>query len=154
MKKLLLGIVILLLGTLPILAQTEVTLHFYNNGSQDFTVSEYGKIYFDNGYLYIDEGTSTPYSFEVANIQKMLFSHTLDIEDIATDDLRIYPNPASTYLKIESNREQNHYQIFSMEGRILQTGVCKNGESIGLSTLPQGLYLINVDGQTFKITKL
>ena len=76
MKRLLLGLVIVCLGSLYVAAQTEVSIKLHNSTDQNFTVSDYGKIYFENGYLYISEGTGTPYSFEIANIQKMTFSHT------------------------------------------------------------------------------
>lgn len=154
MKKLLLGLLMGCLGLLSAKAQTEVFIQLHNSTDQNFTVSDYGKIYFENGYLYISEGTGTPYSFEVANIQKMTFSHTVSIEDIITANIKIYPNPANSYLKIESDNYDNFYQIYSMDGRLVLAGKSSNGESIDISALKKGLYLINVDGQTFKITKL
>lgn len=154
MKRLLLGLVIVCLGSLYVAAQTEVSIKLHNSTDQSFTISDYGKIYFENGYLYISEGTGTPYSFEIANIQKMTFSHTVDIEDIATADMKIYPNPANGYIKIEGKNFDNHYQIYSMDGSLVLSGRSNNGESIDITSLRKGLYLINVDGQTFKITKL
>lgn len=154
MKKLFIWIVFLCIGHIGAFAQTDVHIHFYNTNNQDFTVSEYGKIYFNNGYLLIDEGTGVPFSFEVANIQKMTFDHTLDIETFESSDFKVYPNPASSFLKIESSQEMNHYQLFTLEGRLVLSGCCRNGESINVSDLSKGLYLIQVNGQTTKISKL
>lgn len=135
-------------------AQTQVSLHFYNAGSQEFSVSNAGKIYFDNGYLFIDDGNTVPFSFQVSTIQKMLFSAPANLSEIETANFKIYPNPANNFIKISSNRSENDYQILSMDGRLVMTGSCRNEESINISALSKGLYLIKVDGQTFKISKL
>lgn len=154
MKKSFLCLVLILLCGFASKAQTQVTLHFYNAGSQEFSVSEAGKIYFDNGYLYIDDGNTVPYSFQVSMIRKMLFAAPVSIDEIETPDFKIYPNPANNFIKISSNRPEISYQIFTMDGRLIMTGSCGNEENINISALSKGLYLIKVDGQTFKISKL
>lgn len=135
-------------------AQTDVHIHFYNTNSQNFSVSEYGKLYFENGYLFINEGSGAPYAFEVASIRKITLDHPLSIEDIVTSDLKIYPNPANSHIKIESSQDLNPYQIYAMDGRLMLSGICQNGESINVGDLSKGLYLIKVNGQTYKISKL
>ncbi len=156
MKRLLICIVLLSCFALSSMAQTEVTLHFNNNASsQSFNISEAGKLYFDNGYLYIDDGTMVPYSFEVSTIQKVLLASTMEIEEIVTPDFNIYPNPASSFLRISSSDHSNTaYQIFSLDGRLMLSGVCMPEESIDVSHLSNGLYLVKVNNKTFKITKL
>lgn len=135
-------------------AQVTVEVQLISSGTQSFSVSEAGKIYFDNGYLMVDDGNDAPFSFPLSDIRKVLFSGTTSVETIENDHIRMYPNPATTFLRISSDRNSDsRYQIFSIDGRLLMSGVCKQEETINISRLPKGLYLIKVDGKTFKISK-
>lgn len=135
-------------------AQVNVEVQLISSGTQSFSVSETGKIYFDNGFLMVDDGDNIPFSFPLSDIRKVLFSGTTSVEAIESDHIRIYPNPATTFLRISSDRNSDsRYQIFSIDGRLLMSGVCKQEETINISRLPKGLYLIKVDDKTFKISK-
>ena len=141
-------------GILLCSAQVTVELQLIDSGTQSFSVSEAGKIYFDNGYLMVDDGNNVPFSFLLSDIRKVLFSNPVSIETVESDHIRIYPNPATTFLRISSDlNRDSHYQIFSIDGRLLMSGVCKQEETINIGRLPKGLYLIKVDGKTFKISK-
>ena len=152
-KKTILSL-LLLTGIFLCSAQVTVEIQLISSGTQSFSVSETGKIYFDNGYLMIDDGDNVPFSFSISDIQKVLFSGTTSVETIESDDIRIYPNPATTFLRISSDSiNDSQYQIYSIDGRLLMSGVCRREETINISKLPKGLYLIKVDGKTFKIRK-
>ena len=136
-------------------AQTEVKLQMRDSGSHTLTVSDAGKIYFDNGYMLVDEGNGIPYSFLLSDIKKVMFDHITSVETLETPNIRIYPNPATNYLKISS--EQNTaipYQIFALDGRLVLSGSAHSEEPIAISSLAKGLYLLKIDGKTFKISKL
>lgn len=157
-KNHLFGFIILifsLINVFPSWGQTEVNLHFSSGSDQIFTVSEAGKLFFENGYLYIYDGTSVPYSFEVSSISKMTFNTLVNIEDIATDNLRVYPNPVSNYLKIHNAlNAQSTYAIYAMDGRLLLSGRYSNDNPIDISYLSTGLYILKTEGQSIKISKL
>ncbi|MBO4503429.1 MAG: T9SS type A sorting domain-containing protein [Bacteroidales bacterium] len=140
----------------PSLAQTTtVDVHLSSGTIQSYEIANNGKLYFENNYLLIEDGLNAPYSIPVSDIQKLLFSYNVGIQDIETPECKIYPNPASSYLKISSTENnQNQYQLFSYDGKMLLDGSCGNDESIDIQALPKGLYLIKVNGRTFKITKL
>lgn len=154
-KQTLSAILLLAIGILAGKAQTTVEVRLQDGGVHSYEMGATGKLYFQNDYLFIDDGTNIPYSHLVSNIEKMLFSYEVSIEDIETADCKVYPNPASSFLKINvNNTDIIHYQLFSIDGRMLMAGDCHNDEGINVSTLPQGLYLLKVNGQTFKISKL
>lgn len=136
-------------------AQTSVTLTFKDNSTQEFMVDLSGKIYFENNYLYIDEGTGLPYSFAVDNIRKITLPHDVNVEDIVTDDFTIYPNPVLNTLHIHSGKIGQHpYQLYTLDGRLLLKGVCLEDETLNLQHLPSGLYLLKIGSSTIKISKL
>ena len=134
---------------------TIVDVHLNGGGTQSFEIADNGKLYFQNDYLFIEDGLNLPYSFQVSSIQKMTFSYVEGIQEIETDECRIYPNPSSSYLKISSqNADLNHYQVFSSDGRMVLEGISRNDESVDIHALAKGLYMVKVNDKTFKITKL
>lgn len=135
-------------------AQTEVTLYLHNSSTQIFSVNETGKIYFENDNLIIDDGTAVPYNFEISSIQKMIFDAPVNIEDITTPEFKIYPNPVSSFLKISGTSYPVHYEIFAMDGRLMMVGNSNSETTLDMSSFEKGLYLIKVNGKTFKISKL
>lgn len=157
-KNHLFGFIILifsLMNVFPSWGQTEVNLQFYSGGDQVFTVSEAGKLYFDNGYLYINDGTSIPYSFEVAAIQKMTFNSLSSVDNIEADNITVYPNPTSNYLRINNSlHSQGSYTLYSIDGCLLKRGRYANNESIDISNLSTGLYILKTEDKTLKISKL
>lgn len=157
MKQLRLFLIILSLGcmTASLQAQTVVTISFHTAADQTLTVSESGKLYFSDQYLYVNEGSGIPYSFLLSAISKITFADGTGVEDIVTDQVHIYPNPAHDYIRICNLQETSSiYSLYSYDGRLLQSGTCQNDESISLSRYAKGLYLLKVDGLTFKISKL
>ena len=137
------------------MAQTKVTLTFQNASTQEIEVSAYGKIYFSNDYMYIDDGTAVPYSFAVSDIRKMMFDEVLGVNDITTETFKVYPNPVHNELYISSNDFQPHpYQLFSTDGRLLMQGESQEGSPINVSDLPTGLYILKINNSSFKISKL
>ena len=139
----------------PAHAQTEVTISFYSAAQQTLTVSDAGKLYFQDNYLYVQEGSGVPYSFLLSAISKITFAEVTGVENIETAEVRIYPNPAADYVRIHKNgAERSLYSLYSSDGRLLQSGVCQNDEPIDVQRYAKGLYLLQVDGVTFKISKL
>ena len=137
------------------MAQTKVTLTFQNASTQEIDVSSYGKIYFSGDYMYIDNGSATPYSFAVSNIRKMTFNEVLGVPEITTEAFKVYPNPVHNQLYISGNDYTPYpYTIFSIDGRLLLRGEVQNGEPVNVSELPTGLYILKVNNTSLKINKL
>lgn len=153
-KALIYTVSLFILSAMQLKAQTEVTLYLHNSSTQIFSVNETGKIYFENDNLIIDDGTAVPYNFEISSIQKMIFDAPVNIEDITTPEFKIYPNPVSSFLKISGTSYPVHYEIFAMDGRLMMVGNSNSETTLDMSSFEKGLYLIKVNGKTFKISKL
>jgi hypothetical protein len=77
---------------------------------------------------------------------------TIQDKDVDVGAVRIYPNPASSFIYIEGlNAEGSHYSIVNAAGFVMQSGyVLANSRINLLNDLPKGLYVMNVqnnDGQ-------
>jgi hypothetical protein len=71
---------------------------------------------------------------------------TLEDENIS-NKLNIYPNPVKDILQLPNN---SNYTISNLQGCTLATGTGEQGD---VSTLPQGVYLINIEGRVAKFVK-
>jgi hypothetical protein len=66
---------------------------------------------------------------------------------------RIFPNPATKYIVVESELKQAQYKLLSSEGKMIKQGVLDQFQEISISEIPEGLYvflLISKKGIGFK----
>ncbi|AZA51667.1 T9SS C-terminal target domain-containing protein [Chryseobacterium sp. G0201] len=76
---------------------------------------------------------------------------TLNVNDIKTTDVSIYPNPTSDFVNIKSPIDVMSLSLFSIDGRKLFENYKEN--KIDISSYNTGIYILNVvlkDGTTFK----
>jgi hypothetical protein len=76
---------------------------------------------------------------------------TTGISNLTSKTLKIYPNPTEGILNIETeNNALPNVKLITVQGNvILQT----QSNSIDLSPYEKGIYLLQIDGKTFKIRK-
>ena len=81
------------------------------------------------------------------------------VDDIETDDFKIYPNPTSGIIFVEtchgaSLQDQTEYRITNLLGQTLMTGkINDENQQIDVSALSFGMYFITFDNRTLKFTK-
>ena len=59
----------------------------------------------------------------------------------AMEELKIYPNPATEYVRIKSGNLIN-YELRNLEGKLLKSG--NSDERIDVRNLPEGMYIIQL----------
>ena len=85
-----------------------------------------------------------------------IHSSFTSIGDANTDGFWLYPNPTDGLLHIvglpqcDSPTGQTEYRITNLMGQTLLTGIL-NGETIDISALSNGVYLLKIKNSTFKI---
>lgn len=74
-----------------------------------------------------------------------------------TNDLEVFPNPVTDILSLKSSTIQDFkYAVFNTEGKKILQATVANGKlinTINLSTLPSGLYLLQIEAQSSSFTK-
>jgi len=82
------------------------------------------------------------------------FSNTSATDNIySTNNLHIYPNPASYELKITNYDVNGNYEIIDLTGTQIVNGQWENGKSINVSSLPAGIYILKIDNWYGKFVK-
>lgn len=75
-------------------------------------------------------------------LDNVVFQTTASVGQVEQNSFRIYPNPVSSVLNIESNSEVKSVEIFDLTGRKVAVSVLNN--TVNVSSLTQGTYIINI----------
>ncbi|ESU24170.1 hypothetical protein FEDK69T_06060 [Flavobacterium enshiense DK69] len=90
------------------------------------------------------------------NISLEGVAQTLTNDENSIPDFVVYPNPATDVVHIVHRLNSLNYQLFGIDGKLIQKGPLENNE-INLSHLTAGLYLLQLEGdgklETKKILK-
>ena len=140
---------------------TKVTID-QTNGTDTYTMYNSGKMYFSGNVLVIDTiGNGNVAKKSLSVIEKMTFA---TVEVSSTDEeillssspsLSVSPVPAVDALTIHTSLEGTFsYTIYEMSGKIILEGEAKNGESLNVSNLAQGVYFLKVNNSFLKFSKL
>ena len=83
------------------------------------------------------------------------FCNYLTVNNIAPQNISIYPNPATSELNVNGVTAEKNYALFNVTGIIEQSGTLKQGNnSIAIQSLPPGIHLLelsdNESGKTVK----
>lgn len=119
-----------------------------------------GRFTFSNNNLLINYLSGPVETYSLSNISKLTFkSAVTGVDELSlpgTLTLRVYPNPVTDVIYIQ-NAPETSYQlsIYRITGSLVLTNKMSSGDkSIDVSFLQSGLYLLNVNGVTFKFVKL
>ncbi len=99
-----------------------------NDGDMDLVLST---------YILRNDGTPTAIQTHKSSPNKIL----------------IYPNPASTVLNIFSEQKMNAYEVFDLQGRLVQQDKYHNsGNAISILQLPAGSFLLKLLSENSMVT--
>ncbi|MGC4040576.1 MAG: T9SS type A sorting domain-containing protein [Flavobacterium sp.] len=150
---------LLLLASSYSYSQSGVVVTYYDGTTQGFSVAATGKLYFSNDNLNVktDGSATAVISIPVNIIRKITFTDsTLGTPGFGENknNLALYPNPGSETLQIKSDLfEDLDVKIYSLTGQLVKQGSYTPNQSIDVSALSSGLYLVQVNGLTLKFSK-
>jgi hypothetical protein len=161
MKKLILSCA-LLCGTLLLPAVDAQSLVVRAKGGAEsiFTLSGVRKITFSTGAMSIwkTDGIQSP--FNITTVQKLLFAMQSPITTVVKNtttnkSITVYPNPTTDVLFIKGAVATSQAKVYNLSGiaQSVPSTFLADGFQLNVSALPQGLYLIQLEGQTIKFHK-
>lgn len=138
-------------------AQTIASVTFADGSAHEYTIQASGGFYFDSATLILRESPIAPEErFSVDDISRITFSRpsVQSIDETTQGDIRLFPNPASQQVAIELPDEEIHQlSIFSIDGRLMGKHNVRNGQTIDISSLPLGLYILRTEQHITKLIK-
>ncbi|TXB65373.1 T9SS type A sorting domain-containing protein [Vicingus serpentipes] len=127
---------------------TGVSYQWYLDGnpipasnSQTITATQDGDYTVEVTYANSCPETSAPYTVT-----------TTSLAEYALKDFTIYPNPTKGLITIKGVGLKNvEVQLYNLVGKLITNFSVDNNETINLSNLPEGVYLLKVNGTTNRI---
>jgi len=107
----------------------------------DILKMHYNNMQASNGYVGLNKITATYIKTGKLSIQENKFDNTV----------KLYPNPVTGTLHIETNTDMiPEVKIYSMQGALL---IHAKDHCIDFSSFASGIYIANINGQSYKIVK-
>ncbi|MEW4925102.1 T9SS type A sorting domain-containing protein [Algibacter sp. 2305UL17-15] len=72
---------------------------------------------------------------------------TLSSDDLEKDALKVYPNPASDFVKVSKNFINTTYRVHDIIGKELISGKVDQSGTIDIKSLKNGVYFLNIDAK-------
>lgn len=139
--------------------EDKIVVHSKNDAPWEIGISELRKIEVsETGLNFIGTNGQSLNTKSFLDLEKISFNLTTSgiLNDIVTPDCFVYPNPATDFLNVAGwNSEKTiSIAIYSINGQLMDSQENWNGGPISVTHLPQGLYLLKLNNQTFKFRKL
>ncbi len=119
------------------------------------------KLTFENNKLVFTYISGTSEMFSVSSIKKISFISAftgIDVVDLEQNNnqISVYPNPVANELNFKNLPEgSSNLFIYRMDGAlVLQTQITDFENTVDLSNLTVGIYLVRVNNQILKISKI
>ena len=82
-------------------------------------------------------------------------SNSIENEWSFEDEVQVFPNPFKEDLHIESSfQKAQNYALYSILGKHIMNGPIQSDSTlVNLSATPDGVYILKVGDQTFKVIK-
>jgi len=122
------------------------------SGNGTFTLSNLGLgVNFNPGFKVKDNSLYFP--SDNFTIVKLNVIENLSTQDIGKKDVKIYPNPATDKLYFENLEKPSTVKILNAEGKFIMEKTVEPKGFIDISALPKGVYVVILDGSSYKFIK-
>ena len=140
----------------------KITVETNDHAQQTIDVYESGKMYFSDDFLVIEqngnaESRQNPFKINLKDITKLLFSDKglSKTNDAYVSAFDLFPSLAKESITVRTPfDEESSYTILDMKGNVVKSGKINNGGTIDVSSLPAGIYLMNIGNMYIKFNKI
>lgn len=126
-----------------------------NGTEQTYQLTEENQLHFENGeILVIETANGSNVTLQLSDICKIICSEMVGTEENTASRLQIFPTPAHNQVIIKNLIGNSQGHIYTLDGRMVKAFEASEGMTLDISDLSEGMYLLNIDGQTLKLMKL
>jgi len=126
--------------------------------NQSIAFAKLKKITFSGTNLLLNYQSDPNESVSLLTIRKMIFGTYTAVNPITVDnkDLVVYPNPSTDFICVKNRTvEKSKVVIYSISGaQVLCVNSYSGDDKIDVRSLRRGMYILKLDNQAFKFTKI
>ncbi|MFA7446651.1 MAG: T9SS type A sorting domain-containing protein [Flavobacteriaceae bacterium] len=97
----------------------------------------------ENAYIVIE--VFLPNAHSPVYLDNVVLETSASVENLKKNDFKLYPNPATSLLNIESTSEVKSVEIFDLTGRKVVVSTSNN--TVDVSSLTSGTYIISITSE-------
>ncbi|MBO6296134.1 MAG: T9SS type A sorting domain-containing protein [Prevotella sp.] len=157
MKRILFSVVVAFMFAISVSAQDKVVVNKNSGDMQSYEMSDIRKITFgDNSIVVVAQDGSATATISYDEIKKITFELADGIEQVvSTEQGKLTLLKEGNTIKIKGfNGKEGRLAIYSANGTMVESSTFSGDNlSVGIDNLPDGLYILNVNGQSIKFTK-
>ena len=157
MKKFILSIFVITCCITSAVAQSvSLEINKTDNSQQKVALNSLNKLTFSGSDLVLNYNSGSLENIAMADIRKMNFGVISGVVNVSDDinAISVYPSPATTWIKIKNlPAGNNHVNIYTVSGVLVLSSALQS-ETIDVSGLNRGIYLLKVNNQVLKFSKL
>lgn len=147
----------LLTATTWCVAQTGLTISYWDGGEQGYQIEESGKLAFSAEELLLATNDQVaPTNIPLSIIRKITFGAEIStsVEQLPTRrGPTLFPNPTSDRFTIGGLTAPAFVRILTLAGQEVLTGRFGNGETVSVEHLSPGIYIVSIDHIPSKLIK-
>ena len=134
---------------------TQVIVTMTDGSELVYNVSEADRLYFeDNTNLVIETGNKGIARIALSAIRKISCTEITGQPENLTAEVSLMPNPVHDAVKLIGLDGVQTVNIYAIDGRLMQSFEATSDQTIDISGLPIGLYLVRTQSTTLKMIKL
>jgi len=94
-----------------------------------------------DGHIYL-----ATYGTPILRSSEPVFNNVVNTQELESEVISIFPNPAQRELKIMNEGKENleHFELYSLDGSLVLSDSLEESNSINISTVPMGIYILRV----------
>jgi aminopeptidase N len=112
-----------------------------------------------------NQSFSKPINFQVASVEfnkereiieknsTVIFDAALATNSSIKEEITLFPNPVKNEINIKGISKNSPFEIYSLDGKLIKSGNYKPSNSISVSSLNSGVYILKIQEKIIKFTK-
>ncbi len=152
-----LGAVLLSLGLFQFsgtMAEDVVSVVRSTGAVDVYPMAPSGKLYFEEDELVVLPAVGEETTrIDLADVKRLLFRRATGVDEVLAEDLSVFPNPTADNVYISSANEADNVEVYAWNGMLLSVQPYSVSEGVSLREMPKGLYVIRLNGSTYKVAK-
>ena len=134
-------------------AKTKVIVTKTDGNVVNYTLEQSDYLTFNDGQSLVINISGSTQIIDLSNIRKVVFEKITDGIEEMTSEIQIMPNPANDSFRVSNLVKDEEMSIYSMAGQKVMEGTVSNEQTIDISALANGLYLVKIGSQNIKLMK-